>query len=65
MSDDNTNIDEMSEISYRINLEIVNTSRNKRKIEEVDNQVSEVISYLVDKVRESLAQKHQEKKRNK
>ena len=65
MSDDNTNIDEMSEISYRINLEIVNTSRNKRKIEEVDNQVSEVISYLVDKVRESLAQKYQQKKRNK
>ena len=65
MSDDNTNIDEMSEISYRINLEIVNTSRNKRKIEEVDNQVSEVISYLVDKVRESLAQKHQQKKQNK
>ena len=58
MSDDNTNIDEMSEISYRINLEIVHTSRNKRKIEEVDNQVSEVISDLVDKVKESLAQKH-------
>ena len=58
MSDDNTNIDEMSEISYRINLEIVHTSRNKRKIEEVDNQVSEVISDLVDKVKESLALKH-------
>ena len=58
MSDDNTNIDEMSEISYRINLEIVNTSRNKRKFEEFDNQVSEVISDLVDKVKESLAQKH-------
>ena len=65
MSDDNTNIDEMSEISYRINLEVVNTSRNKRKIEEVDNQVSEVISDLVDKVKEILAQKHQQKKRNK
>ena len=28
MSDDNTNIDEMFKISYKIDLEIVNTSRN-------------------------------------
>ena len=42
-SDDNTDIDEMSEMSYKINLEIINTFRNKRKIdEEVDNQISEV-----------------------
>ena len=42
-SDDNTDIDEMSEMSYKINLEIVNTFRNKRKIdEEVDNQISKV-----------------------
>lgn len=39
---DNTNIDEMSEMSYKVDLEIINTSRNKRKIEEVHNQVSKV-----------------------
>ena len=43
MSDDNTNI----EMSYKINLEIVNNSRNKTKIAEVDNQIGEVISDLV------------------
>ena len=59
MSDDNTNI----EMSYKINLEIVNNSRNKTKIAEVDNQIGEVISDLVDKVEESLTQKPQQKKR--
>ena len=50
---------------YKIDLEIVSTSRNKRKTEEVDNQVNEVISDLVDKVEESLPQKPQHKKRYK
>ena len=62
MSDDNTNIDEMSKMSYKIDLEIVNTPGNKKEIEEVDNQVSEVISGLVDRVEESLTQKPQQKK---
>ena len=53
----------MSEMSYKIDLEIVNTSGNKKKIEEVGNQVSEVISDLVDRVEESLTQKPKQKKR--
>ena len=57
MSDDNITIDEMSEMSYKIDL--------KRKIEKVDNQVSEVISDLVDTAEESLTQKPQQKKRYK
>ena len=40
MTDDNTNIDEMPEMSCKIDLEIVNTSGNKRKIEEVDNKLA-------------------------
>ena len=59
---DNTNIDKMSEMSYKIDFEIVNTSGNKKKIEEVDNQVSEVILDLVDRVEESLTQNPQQKK---
>ena len=59
---DNANIDEMSDMSYKIDLDIINTSRNKRKIEEVDNQIGKVISNLVDKVKESLTQKLQLKK---
>lgn len=47
----------------KIDLEIVSTSRNKRKTEEVDNQVNEVISDFVDKAEESLPQKTQHKKR--
>ena len=62
MSDDNPNIDEMSKMSYKIDLEIVNTPGNKKEIEEVDNQVTEVISGLVDRVEESLTQKPQQKK---
>ena len=65
MSNDNRNIDEMSEMSYKIDLEIVHTSGDKREIEEVDNQVIEVISDLVDRVEEILTKKSQEKKRYK
>ena len=63
ISDDNTNIDKMSEMSYKINLEIVNTSRDKKKIKAVENQVSEVITDWVHKVEESLTQKPKQKKR--
>ena len=52
----------MSEMSYKIDLEIVNTSRNKRKTKVVDNQVKEAISDLVVKVEESLTLKPQQKK---
>ena len=52
----------MSEMSYKIDLEIVNTSRNKRKTKVVDNQVNEAISDLVVKVEESLTLKFQQKK---
>ena len=62
MFDDNTNIDEMSAMFYKIDLEIVNTSGNKRKVEEVDNQVIEVISDLVDRAEESFTQKPNKKK---
>ena len=65
MSDDNTNIDEISEMSYKIDFDIVNTSGSKRKIEEVDNQVNEVISDLVDRAEEILTRKPQQKKRYK
>ena len=34
----------MSEMSYKIDLEIVNTSRNKRKTKVVDNQVEESLT---------------------
>lgn len=54
---DNTNIDEMSEMSYKVDLEIINTSRNKRKIEEVHNQVSKVISDLEDWVEKNFNSK--------
>lgn len=54
---DNTNIDEMSEMSYKVDLEIINTSRNKRKIEEVHNQVSKVISDLEDWVEKKFNSK--------
>ena len=54
---DNTNIDEMSEMSYKVDLEIINTSRNKRKIEEVHNQVSKVISDLEDWVEKKINSK--------
>ena len=57
MSDDNTNIDKMSEMSYKINLEIINTSRDKKKIKAVENQVSEVITDRVHKVEKSLTHK--------
>ena len=46
---------------YKIDLEIKNTSRNKSKIEEVGNQVSNIVDF-VDKVEESLTQKPQQKK---
>ena len=52
MSDDNMNIDKISEMSYKIDLEIANTFENKRKIEEVNNQESEVISEVVDRAEE-------------
>ena len=52
----------MSEMSYKIDLEIVNTFRNKRKTKVVDNQVNEAISDLVVKVEESLTLKFQQKK---
>ena len=45
----------MSERSYKIDIDIVNTSRNKRKIQEINNQVSEVISDLVDRTENILA----------
>ena len=56
MSDDNMNIDKISEMSYKIDLEIANTFENKRKIEEVNNQESEVISEVVDRAEEILTQ---------
>ena len=56
MSDDNMNIDKISEMSYKIDLEIANTFENKRKIEEVNNQESEVISEAVDRAEEILTQ---------
>ena len=37
---------------YKIDLEIKDTSRNKSKIEEVGNQVSNIVDF-VDKVEES------------
>ena len=46
---------------YKIDLEIKNTSRNKSKIEEVGNQVSNIVDF-VDKVEESQTQKPQQKK---
>ena len=57
MTGDNTIIDEMYRISYKIDREIVNISRNKRKFEKVDKQVSEVISDLVDKVEQTPTEK--------
>ena len=57
MTGDNTIIDEMYGISYNIDREIVNISRNKRKFEKVDKQVSEVISDLVDKVEQTPTEK--------
>ena len=57
MTGDNTIIDEMCGISYKIDREIVNISRNKRKFEKVDKQVSEVISDLVDKVEQTPTEK--------
>ena len=56
MSDDNMNIDKISEMSYKIDLDIANTFENKRKIEEVNNQESEVISEVVDRAEEILTQ---------
>ena len=56
MSDDNMNIDKISEMSYKIDLEIANTFENKRKIEGVNNQESEVISEVVDRAEEILTQ---------
>ena len=56
MSDDNMNIDKISEMSYKIDLEIANTFENKRKIDEVNSEVSEVISEVVDRAEEILTQ---------
>ena len=61
MSDDNMNIDKISEMSYKIDLEIANTFENKRKIEEVNNQESEVISEVVDRAEEILTQSSAQK----